>query len=69
MKKTKQSLKDFQGSRLNTNQLKYVRGGEETVPPQGDPGDIKETTYFVKPQTGTNSPYLDPTPDDTGFHS
>jgi hypothetical protein len=69
MKKTKINLRDFHGSRLHPNQLKHIRGGIETVPPQGDPGDIRETTFFLKPQTETTSPYLDPNPnpDDMEF--
>lgn len=68
MKKTEINLKDFHGSRLNPNQLKHIRGGIETVPPQGDPGDIRETIYFIKPQTDTRSQYLDPTAEDIEFH-
>ncbi|MCL9806099.1 hypothetical protein NAT51_11225 [Flavobacterium amniphilum] len=67
MKKTNVSLEDYKGSLLNTGHLKNIKGG--TVPPPGDPGDIKDPDLYnprFNPPPSGNRNYTDPNPDSTG---
>lgn len=68
MKTKKPTLDHFNGSRLNPSQMKHVRGARETVPPQGDPGDIKDPSDpryapnpITAPLTIDGNSNLDPT--------
>ena len=73
MKTKKTTLDHFNGSSLNPSQMKHVRGAGETVPPQGDPGDIKDPKLYnprFNPPPTDGSGYLDPNaePIDTEYH-
>ncbi|HKX86237.1 MAG TPA: hypothetical protein VJL37_06175 [Flavobacterium sp.] len=67
MKTKKPTLDHFNGSSLNPSQMKHVRGAGTTVPPQGDPGDIKDprlTNPRLNPPPPTEGiVYLDPNPE------
>ena len=56
----KQKLDEFHESALSLTQLKYVRGGGDTVPPQGDPGDMNDPNNPTPP---SKRGYIDPNPD------
>lgn len=69
MKKTNLTPGYFIGSCLNTSQLKFIKGGTDTVPPPTDPGDIKDPDLYnprfnPPPSNGRN--YIDPNTDTTG---
>lgn len=73
MKAKKTTLDHFNGSSLNPTQMKHVRGAGETVPPQGDPGDIKDPKLYnprFNPPPTDGSGYLDPNPEliNTEYH-
>lgn len=63
MKKAKPTLDDFSGSGLSLHHLKHVRGGDPTVPPQGDPGDTNDPSAPKYPPPPPRGGYIDPTPD------
>lgn len=57
----KPKLDEFNQRKLSLTQLKYVRGGAETVPPQGDPGDMNDPNAPTNPPL--NRGYINPNPD------
>jgi hypothetical protein len=56
MKTKKTTLDHFYGNQLNRSHLKHTIGGRDTVPPQGDPGDIKDPVH----EEGTRPPITTP---------
>jgi hypothetical protein len=56
----KPNLDELKQRALSLTQLKYVQGGGDTVPPQGDPGDMNDPNNPTPP---SKRGYIDPNPD------
>ena len=63
MKKAKLTLSHFNAEALNRNTMTYIKGGNTTVPPQGDPGDTNDPTA-PQPPPPPRRPGIDPDPAD-----
>ena len=60
MKNSKLNPERFDALALDRSQLKYISGGRDTVPPQGDPGDTNDPTVPPTPPIPPKGPYIDP---------